>query len=226
MNNNISHDFCVFRKYRCRGVFTVDSDDYLTEDALEKLVMWEKQLPENQRFCGVAGNLGISEAETVNRLFDEGYFEGTLLDRYNVVNGERAIAIYTDIHKKYRYPEFEGEKFMTEAVVWNRIANDGYKMRFYNDIIWIYEYRDDGLTKSGNRLFVNNPKGYGLWLKEKAKFENISLKEKMNLYYTFLCDMSFQYKREEIAKFIGAPRLLLECLWLGRKTLKLLRKMI
>mgnify|MGYP000134562039 FL=1 len=42
---------------------------------------------------------------------------------------------------------------MTEAVIYNRMANDGYKMRFYNDIVWIYEYRSDGLTKAGNSLF-------------------------------------------------------------------------
>lgn len=206
--------------------FTVDSDDYLTEDALEKLTQWEEHLPKDQMYCGVAGNLGTSEKETVNQLFDEGYFEGTLLDRYHAVNGERAIAIYTDVHRQYRYPEFKGEKFMTEAVVWNRMANDGYKMRFYNDIIWIYEYRNDGLTKSGNKLFLKNPKGYGLWLKEKAKFENISIKERIRMNYTFLCDMSPEYKIAEIAMFIGGSRFVLECLWFIRKILKLFRKII
>lgn len=189
--------------------FTVDSDDYLTNDALEKLAEWENQLPKNQKFCGIAGNLGISETETVNRAFDNEYFEGTLLDRHSIVNGERAIAIYTDVHRKYRYPEFEGEKFMTEAVIWNRMANDGYRMRFFNDIIWIYEYRDDGLTKQGNTLFLNNPRGYGLWLKEKAEFEKKSLKEKMKMYYTFTCDLSEKYENKIIAESIGAPLFLI-----------------
>lgn len=204
--------------------FTVDSDDYLTNDALEKLAEWEKQLPKNQKFCGIAGNLGTSETETVNRLFDDEYYEGTLLDRYNVVNGERAIAIYTDIHKKYRYPEFEGEKFMTEAVVWNRIANDGYKMRFYNDIIWIYEYREDGLTKSGNRLFVNNPKGYGLWLKEKDIFEKKSIIQKLKTIYCFTCELQKQYKMSEIADAIFAPVALIKIMLTGHKILNFVRK--
>lgn len=184
--------------------FTVDSDDYLTEDALEKLTIWERELPSNELFCGIAGNLGTSKNKTINNLFDEGYFEGTLLDRYKGVKGERAIAIYTDVHKKYRYPEFEGEKFMTEAVAWNRMAKDGYKMRFYNDIIWIYEYREDGLTKAGSSMFLNNPRGYGLWLKEKAEFENITLKERIKMYYTFTCDLSDKYTNKIIAESIGA----------------------
>ena len=31
--------------------FTVDSDDYLTDDALEKAVRWEAELPKDQKFC-------------------------------------------------------------------------------------------------------------------------------------------------------------------------------
>lgn len=32
--------------------FTVDSDDYLTTDALEKIAHWESQLPKTQKYCG------------------------------------------------------------------------------------------------------------------------------------------------------------------------------
>ena len=34
---------------------------------------------------------------------------------------------------------------MTEAVAWNRMAADGWKIRFYNEILTIYEYQPDGL---------------------------------------------------------------------------------
>ena len=189
--------------------FTVDSDDYLTPDALEKIAMWESQLPSNEKYCAVIANRGSSPKETINYLFDQDFYDGSFLDLYGSLSGEKAIAIYTDIHKQYRYPEFEGEKFMTEAVVWNRMANDGYKVRFYNDIIWIYKYLEDGLTKSGNKLFLNNPRGYGLWLKEKAEFEKKSLKEKMKMYYTFTCDLSEKYENKIIAESIGAPLFLI-----------------
>ena len=71
---------------------------------------------------------------------------------------------------------------MTEAVTWNRMANDGYIVRYFNDIIWIFEYLEDGLTKAGNKLFLENPKGYGLWLKEKTLFEKKSILEILKLY--------------------------------------------
>lgn len=185
--------------------FTVDSDDYLTDDAIEKILRWEAGLPEDGNYCGFAGNLGTAPGETPNRLFEAPYFDGTALDRYGIVNGERAMVFYTDIHRKYPYSQYPGEKFMTEAVSWNRMARDGFKMRYFNDIIWIYEYREDGLTQAGNSIFLRNPRGYGLFLREKAEFLNWSKQEFMKMWYTFTCDMSHLYSRREIASFIGAP---------------------
>lgn len=189
--------------------FTVDSDDYLTDDALEKVVSREASLPKNQKFCGVAGNLGTTKDTTSNRIFNLPFFEGSALDRYKMVDGERAMVFYTEIHKQYLYPLFKGETFMTEAVTWNRMAADGYKIRFYNDIIWVYEYKEDGLTKAGSSVFLNNPKGYGLWLREKAEFEGIGLKDRLKMYYTFTCDLSDRLTNQEIAQCIGTNQLLI-----------------
>ena len=71
--------------------------------------------------------------------------------------------------KKNKFPEFEGEKFITEALVWNRIAKQGYKFRWFQDIIYICEYREDGLTKKGNDRFKNSPKGLALYIEEYIK---------------------------------------------------------
>lgn len=190
--------------------FTVDSDDYLTEDAVQKILHWANSLPKNGQFCGVAGNLGTSVTESPNSRLPQPYFEGTALDRYSRVNGERAMVFFTDTHRKYPYPEFEGENFMTEAVTWNRMAHDGYQMRFYNDIIWIFEYLPDGLTRSGSSIFLKNPRGHGIFLREKAEFLNYPLIEKMKMWYNFYCDHTFcdaQYRltKTQCAQYIGAP---------------------
>lgn len=218
---NFALDFAKGRLF-----FIVDSDDYLTDDALEKIIAWEKVLPKGEKYCGVAGNLGISQFSTPNTLFETEYYDGTLLDRYRNIDGERALVFYTELHKKYRYPEYPGEKFMTEAVVYNRMANDGYKMRFYNDIIWIYEYRNDGLTKAGKSLFLSNPRGYGLWLKEKAFFMNLSLVERIKMYYTFSCDLTGKYSPKIIAECIEIPKIMVKLLIVLHKLVGLTRKKI
>ncbi len=188
--------------------FTVDSDDYLTDDALEKIVSWEASITDKIAYCGVSGNLGISPNETPNTIYDFQYWDGDLLARYpeskreHIIDGERALAFYTEVHRKYRYPLLENEKFMTEAVTWNRMAHDGFKMRFFNDIIWIYEYKEDGLTNAGFRLFENNPRGYALALTEKTKFIDPSFRAIFKCRYSIYCDLKSKYSNNELASIM------------------------
>ena len=198
-----------------RLFFTVDSDDYLTDDAIEKVIRWDGELPKDGHFCGYVGNRGITPTQTPNRLFPGGYLDGTALDRYDQVDGERAFVFYTEIHRKYLYPEFPGEKFLTEAVTWDLMAHDGYKMRFYNDIIWIWEYKDDGLTRAGYRVFLENPQGTGLFFRQKAKFLHYSLWNKLTLWYGYATDAMDRCTDEQIASYIGMPKALVPpCRWL------------
>ena len=190
--------------------FNVDSDDYLLDDALEKVDMWERSLPENGKYCGVVGNLGISPTQTPYTPWPEPYRDASLLERYEEacarpIDGERAWVFYTAIQKKYKYPEFEGENFITPAVTWNRMAHDGYLVRIYDDIIWVYEYQPDGLTASGSKRFINRPQGHGLWLREKAEFLNYSFRKKLQMWYSFYCDHSHHLTCKQIASYICAP---------------------
>ena len=198
-----------------RLFFTVDSDDYLTDDAIEKVIRWDGELPQDGHFCGYVGNRGTTPTQTPNRLFPGGYLDGTALDRYDQVDGERAFVFYTEIHRKYLYPEFPGEKFLTEAVTWDLMAHDGYKMRFYNDIIWIWEYKDDGLTRAGYRVFLENPQGTGLFFRQKAEFLHYSLWNKLTLWYGYATDAMDRCTDEQIASYIGMPKALVPpCRWL------------
>ena len=183
----------------------VDSDDYLTNDAIEKILSWESVLPEDGNFCAVAGNLGTGPQETPNAPLPGEYFDGNAFDRYGVVEGERAFAFYTEIHRQYLYPDCPGEKFMTEAVTWNRMAHDGYRIRFYNDIIWIYEYKPDGLTQAGDRLFWENPQGTGIFFREKAKFLGHSLPKRLGLWYGYATENFCRCSNRQIAEYIEMP---------------------
>lgn len=192
--------------------FTMDSDDTLTADALEKVDFWFDEIKDTPGLAGIIANRGYTKNDTINPPFKDRFLDKTMLDMYTykengeyVLNGERAIVFYTDIHKEYRFPEYNGENFMTECVVYNRMAKDGYKMRFYKDIIWVFEYLEDGLTKSGTSIFLKNPRGYGLSLKEKAQFLGDSLLKKIRMYYTFTCDLSSLYNAKIISECIGAP---------------------
>lgn len=183
--------------------FTVDSDDWLTDDALEKVASWESELPRDGKFCGFAGRLQNTAGQLSGTLLDGNYFDGTTLDRYSIANGERAMVFYTEVHKKYHYPVFPEERFMTEAVTWNRMAKDGYQFRFYNDVIWIYEYQADGLTGVGMSLYQRNPKGYGLWIREKADIQGVRGRERFMIWYSFCCELKQIYTPAQLAEYLG-----------------------
>lgn len=201
--------------------FTVDSDDYLTDDALEKIAAWDAELPNRAQYCGFVGNRGTTPTETPNTLFEGGYLDGSALDRYTmgkgeqgIVDGERAYVFYTDVHRKYMYPEFPGEKFLTEAVTWDLMAYDGYKLRFYNDIIWVWEYKPDGLTKAGYKVFQENPQGTGLFFQQKAKFLQYSMKDKLLMWFGFATENRYRCTKAQIAQYIDMPRwLVTPMLW-------------
>ncbi len=185
--------------------FTVDSDDYLTEDALEKLALWEGQLPKGQGYCGVAGNLGTAPDVSPNSAFPGGFLDGNAFDRYRTVDGERCIAFYTQVHRQYLYPDCPGETFMTEAVTWNRMAHDGYRIRFYNDIIWVYEYRDDGLTQAGEKLFRDNPLGTGIFRRERARFLGYPFYKILLMWYGYVTEEKNHCSCSQLAQYIGMP---------------------
>ena len=153
----------------------------------------------------MSGNMGTSVDHTPNRLSGKPYVDATLLDRYKFFDGERQFIFYTSIIRNFKYPVYDGEKFMTEAVMYNRLAHDGYMMRFYDDIICVYEYQSDGLTRKGKELFLQNPKGYGLWIKEKVVFEKRSLLYRLKTYYTFVCDLSERYDLRTISACLSVP---------------------
>ena len=170
--------------------FIVDSDDFLTEDAIETIFNWEIDLKkEDKRFCGVAGERSnIKNGQILGTSYCKEYIDATALERdeYNIC-GDKAEVFYTEILRKYPFPEIDGENFITENVVWYRIANDGYLMRWYNKPIYMCEYRNDGLTCQRDEIFAKNPKGYALSVRERCKFQKATVKEKIFAAYYF-CD--------------------------------------
>ena len=160
--------------------FIVDSDDYIADDAVELIKKWWDSICDNACFAGIAGLKAYHDQNVVGEkpMFDD-FVDATNLERaqYGLL-GDKAEVYRTSVLKKYPFPEYENENFVTEEVVWNRIAYEGLKIRWYNRAIYYCEYLEDGLTKRGKALFERNPKGwarhihdsnvYGYWDRDKV----------------------------------------------------------
>lgn len=145
----------------------IDSDDTATPGGVETCLKWIESLPEGAKFAGVGGLRGDKSGGIIGTTFKGTYVDATTLERatYNI-GGDKSEVFFTNVIKQFPFPEFAGEKFVPEALVWNRIAKAGYKIRWFNEIVHITEYLEDGMTKNVDKNLITNWKGYSLYVKE------------------------------------------------------------
>lgn len=188
--------------------FIVDSDDYLLEDAIEKLIQWCNGLDNSKKWAGVSGAMGYSSERCVGGVFDGAQYidaKNSQRSKYNLY-GDKAEAYFTEILKKYPFPEFDGENFITEEVVWNAIALDGYYLRWYKDIIYICDYLEDGLTKSGNEKNIKNPQGVLYWAKLQMRVFSNNTKKKLRAVNTYYESVQNKKSIKEAASDLGVSK--------------------
>lgn len=145
---------------RARGelFFIVDTDDTLTYNAIEKIIEVWDSIEDKEMFAGVAGlKCDIRNVEK-NIDINIDFIDETSIELKKLYPKiiEKAEVYVTKILKKYKFPYFNGENFMAESVIWYKIANDGYKIRLFNENIYLYEYLDDGLTKNYYKKRIDN----------------------------------------------------------------------
>lgn len=161
----------------------IDSDDTLMPEALERFWLHWQNIPEKERnsFAGVAGLCrwsddysgahSVSQAgEIIGSRLPKPILDSTMIEirtRYHII-GERCGIQRTDIMREYPFPVFPGEKFISEAVVWRRIAMK-YRTRYVNEVFRVCTVTDTGLTANRFSRFVQNPCGYALLNNEAMK---------------------------------------------------------
>jgi glycosyltransferase involved in cell wall biosynthesis len=186
-----------------RLFFIVDSDDYITDDAISTIIDYENTIDNTSKFAGISFNKGRNVNSLIGSTFKGEFVDATSLERrkYNIF-GDKAEVFYTNVLSQYRFPEFEGETFLSEITVWYKIANDGYKLRYFNKIIYICEYLTDGLSKNAGNIAMNNFQGYTYTARQTLSFKlNIIDKAIMvGVYSRTARDMGLSFK--EISKNI------------------------
>lgn len=187
-------------------IFIADSDDWLPRNALDICDRVEKSIPnyEKKSFAGICGADGYADGSMVGATFnDSHYLDITSLQRplYGI-SGDKKEVFYADVLRQYPFPEYEGEKFISESVVWNRIAKAGLKLRFFNDIIYQVEYQSDGISALQGKYFVESPNGWALAIKEEIENNRLDFINRWNLRYGFYGSLRHKYSICEIAEFL------------------------
>ncbi len=178
---NASHPYI-----RGQYVLILDSDDTLTPDAVEEVLAGWRQFADDFR----VGVIRFARQTADGRLCSYGkeeYLPTDMLREQRVfaVSGDSCEVLRTELFKKYPFPVFAGERFLAETALWYRVARDA-ECVYINKGIYICEYLEGGLTKSGKKLQISNPQG-GMYNSNLRMDRRCSLKERVKAGLLYCC---------------------------------------
>ena len=143
-------------------MFTCDSDDYLTDNALNVISKnYEKYKNENiYAMCfhrSMNGFIGDDYKKEFTTLFDLHFKDGK--------TGEDLLVFISKIRKQYKHKLEYDEKFVTEARLYYEM-DEKYNIACVNETLMIGAYNDDGYTKNLSSQIKKAPFGYYNYFKE------------------------------------------------------------
>lgn len=148
------------KKINTKYVLILDSDDTLCEDCVEIVFNKWKEYESNKKIGCLSFLKVFDNGKVIGKKYSEEEVVSNHIDfRYNRnLLGDMCEVFRCDVLKKYPFPVIKNERFLSEAIVWNRIAYD-YDTVYINYPIYVAEYLSDGLTTNSLRLRYNNPNG-------------------------------------------------------------------
>ncbi len=173
----------------------LDNDDKLRSDAVDTILKDYQLIKDNPEICGLGYLKTDKNGQVVGVKYTvDGIVDTFINQRYNKKTfGDKCEVFKTEILKNYPFPEIKGERFLSETIVWCQMSGK-YKMVFFNDGIYICEYRQGGLSDGVKKTLFNNPKGATLVYNSlTTKDFNLGVRVKNVLLYiihSFACGNS------------------------------------
>ncbi len=166
----------------------VDSDDMLKPNAVADILSLWKQHSDQ------IGMISLKERSDGRPMahWNSKVQYCTLYDAYRKygLRGETMLIYRTALIKKYKFPAFEGEKFIQESYLYDRLDQEG-TLYITNESFYRAEYLEDGYTRNNNKIFHENPHGHQAYIVQRLKL-----------------DKKLRYKILDTILYIGSKRLL------------------
>lgn len=147
----------------------VDSDDFLAENIVGKLL--DKLQTLNDQNGLIAYKEDVT-GKVLSSQFPSGLKQEKmhLLSLKHGCSGEFTLVFSTAFAKKFPFPVFPGERFVTECVVYDQMDQHG-EMALYPEVITICEYQADGYSQNANAVMKKNPSGYCLYFLQRIDLQ-------------------------------------------------------
>lgn len=195
-------------------VLEVDSDDYITDNALEIIKKDYELLDKSLNVYGIVYPRKLIDSDKkIDSSFKDKIM--TLFDmhfKYDL-DFDMTITFYADVRKKYKHEIENHEKFITEARMYHKMDKDYNGLLIKLDEIIVCEYQNDGYTKNIMKTFINSPYGYYKYFSELLSFnmKGILLKKRLYIlkHYILFCYLTNKKVSECIKNVKGLNKLLI-----------------
>lgn len=184
----------------------IDSDDYMPDDAVEKIhTFWKKY--GNDKVSGIIALDSYTDGKVIGTKFPNNLTTSTLFHLYNKhgVSGDKKLVYRTELTRCYPYPIFEDEKYVGLAYKYYKLDQD-YEMLLMNEVICCVEYLPDGSSMNMILQYKKNPKGFGFYRKElmKLPFAGITFKFRQAVHYvsSSLLEKNLRFLKESPQKLL------------------------
>ena len=184
----------------------IDSDDWMPDDAVEKIVAFWKKYGSNE-VAGIIGLDATEDGKIIGDKFPVGLKTTTLRGFHEDLKGrgDKKLVYRTDvICNTPEYPLFEGERYVGLIYKYHMV-DEIYPLLVSNDVFVIVDYQDDGSSRGMWRQYWNNPKGFA-FLRKYDMSQTHLWKRKLedNIHYVShsLRSRNWNFIKESPLKFV------------------------
>lgn len=140
-------------------VVILDSDDRFVPTAVERILEGWHEFGGHPEVGQLIFLKGYTETEPICYVKHERIIVDTLEEpRISVTGRDCCDSFRTELFIKHPFPEFSGERFLGEGSSFFFIELES-KGVYINQVIYLCDYREDGLTKAGKKMRLQNPLG-------------------------------------------------------------------
>ena len=149
----------------------IDSDDYMPDDAVEKIVSFWKKHGSN-KVAGIVGLDASREGEIIGTRMPDDIKTTTLSDLYGKhrVKGDKKLVYRTELTRNTPpYPLFPGEKYCPLSYKYILIDQQ-FPLLVMNEVLCHVEYLADGSSMNIIKQYKKNPRGFSFFRKVAMKY--------------------------------------------------------
>lgn len=169
----------------------IDSDDYMTDDAVEKIVSFWKN-NKSEEYAGIVALDITKDGKVIGdrlpeiksiKVYDFYY-------RYKL-KGDKKMVYRPELIRPFRSPEYEGERLFPTCYKYYSVDLN-YDMLVLNQPLCIVEYMNDGFTNNIMSHYKPNLNSYIFYRKFIMTYPNATLKHKFMfaVHYVAECIMA------------------------------------